>query len=107
MSVKEFFNYIEFDGVNAIEFMESNNVDIDSFEALVINTVNEIDVKLIEEKNDAFAAKHSPRPKPVLSLEQIRDGMVKECHAAYCCFLEDACAAAVKIAYHYKVETER
>lgn len=94
ISVEEFFNYVYFDGINSIDFMELNGVDINSFTDYVANKVEELNSKNVS--NNSRTMKNPP------SLEEIRDAMINECENGYCCGLDDACVIAVKIAYHIK-----
>lgn len=94
ISVKEFFNYVYFDGIKSIDFMKANGVDINSFTDYVNNKLEELN--FINETNNSRVMKNPP------TLEEIRDAMIKECQNGYCCGLDEACIIAVKIAYHIK-----
>lgn len=81
-----------FDGVPFYEFSKINNIDAASFQDLVKGKILELDYL----KKQSLFSKSNP------SLEEIRDAMINECENSYCCGLDDACAVAVKIAYHIK-----
>lgn len=82
--------------------MEANGVDIESFTFYVTSKLEEINSK--DNLDNSLQNKNTMAKK--LSLEEIRDAMIKECQNGYCCGLDDACEIAVKIAYHFKKAQE-
>ena len=91
---KNIFDNFKLNGISANDFFKLNKkVDKESFLDLINHNLNVFESEI---------SKRSVKRARRLSLEEIRDAMIKECENGYCCFIDDACVIAVKIAYHYK-----
>lgn len=99
MTIEEFLSYVKFDETPAIQFMDENNVDKDSFISYISEKLNEVKDISSESKKGSMSSKEDEKP----SLQEIRDAMINECENGYCCGLDDACTAAVKIAYWHEL----
>lgn len=99
ITVEEYLEYVYFDGVKSIEFMNQNGVDVSSFIGYVTDKLKEMNnyQTNLQAKCPWCVLEEEP-----LSDEEIRDAMISECQNGYCCGLDDACEIAVKIAYHLR-----
>ena len=99
LNVEDYLEYVYFDGVKSIQFMNENGVDTNSFIAYLTDKIEEMD-----NYNTNLASKcpWCVLEEEPLSDEEIRNAMISECQNGYCCGLAYACEVAVKIAYHLR-----
>lgn len=89
-SSSEILENILIDGVTYQVFIQENNIDKLKFEHIFKQRLEEFSFYL-----NASGLGGDTKPTP----QEIRDAMLEECERGYCCGLDEACKAAVKVAY--------